>query len=132
MKRIILIVMITMTGVSVYADIAEFYTYGEFAYYPMKEDMYYDADLTYFSTNLGSGIELGNLFAEVNQEVDIVKSHSLYFSPYREKYYVTLGFNFWAIQIGYQHLCTHRIDSRPIELNNYDKIYINFDTRRIK
>ena len=128
MKKIILIALFLLP-ISIFSNDINFYSFGEFAYYPSKEDKYTpDGDL--FSTNIGIGVEFRFLFIEVNQETDIKKSSSFYFSPYREKYYLTSGINLWILQVGYQHLCTHNIDRNYGYFDQYDKIYINFDTRR--
>lgn len=71
------------------------------------------------------------VFFRCNQEVDVTKSKSFYFAPYREKYYVTAGVNLWILEIGYQHLCTHNVDTYNKYYDNYDKVYINFDTRKL-
>ncbi len=131
MKKILIIGMLIISTY-IYANDFRFYSFGEFAYYPMKEDYYTSEENTYFSTNIGIGMEYKFLFVDVNQFVDVTKSRSFYFSPYREKYYVTAGFNFWIMQIGYQHLCTHTIDNRNRYRDQYDKIYISFDTRKLK
>lgn len=130
MKRIVVILFLLLS-VSVFADDFRFYSFGEFAYYPMKEDKYIPKGI-YFSTNIGIGAEYKWFFIEVNQEVDILKSEAFYFSPYKEKYYLTAGINLWIIQVGYQHLCTHNVDRSYGYKDQYDKVYINFDTRKLK
>jgi len=131
MKKIIVLLMLLLSSY-LYASDFSFYSFGEFAYYPMKEDRFTNDENMYFSTNIGIGIAWKFLFVDVNQEVDITKSRSFYFSPYKEKYYVTAGINLWILEIGYQHLCTHNIDRSYGYFDQYDKIYINFDTRRLK
>ena len=131
MKGIVIGAMLLLSF-SVFAEGLKFYSFGEFAYYPMKSEKYIPDDEILFSTNLGAGISYKWLFVEANQFVDITKANKWYFSPYREKYYVTAGIQVWAFQIGYQHLCTHTIDYYPLYKDNYDKVFINFDTRRIR
>ena len=130
-KRVIILAFLLLS-MYIYAEDFRFYSFGEFAYYPMKEDRYTNDENMYFSTNIGVGIEWKWFFVDVNQEVDITKSDSFYFSPYKEKYYVTAGINFWILQLGYQHLCTHNVDTSNRYFDQYDKVYINFDTRKLK
>lgn len=129
MKKIVTIILLVMP-IFLFSGEFEFYSFGEFAYYPMKEDRFIPEG-DFFSTNIGIGFQYRFLFLEVNQEVDIIKGSSFYFQPYKEKYYLTTGFNFWIVQVGYQHLCTHNIDRSYGYFNQYDKVYINFDTRKL-
>lgn len=131
MKKILVLILL-LSSTYLFSEDFRFYSFGEFAYYPMKEDRYTADENMYFSTNIGIGVEWKWFFVDVNQEVDVVKSRSVYFTPYKEKYYVTAGINFWIMQIGYQHLCTHNIDRAYGYFDQYDKIYINFDTRKLK
>jgi len=131
MKKIAILLVFIFVA-TIYAEDFKFYSFGEFAYYPMKED-HFVPEGVYFSTNIGVGIEYKWFFVDVNQNVDITKSdRGLIFKPYKEQYYVTAGINFWVIQVGYEHLCTHNVDRSHGYFNQYDKVYINFDTRRLK
>ena len=130
MKKLLIIILFVL-GSMLYAESDfQFYSFGEFSYYPNLIFNYDIPEGQYFGTNIGIGIEWRNIYIEVNQQV-FMTSYEYAFSPFREKYYLTAGFSFWAIGIEYQHLCTHDVDWEGA-LEDYDKISINFDTRRLK
>lgn len=129
MKKIF-IVLVLLLSMELYSEGVEFYSFGEFSYFPVLQFNYNIPEGDYFGTNLGVGIQWKSIYVEVNQEVFMTKN-TYTFSPFREKYFVTAGFTFWAIGIEYQHLCTHDVDWMGA-LEQYDKISINFDSRRLK
>jgi len=131
MKRILIIILFLLS-VSAFAESDfRFYSFGEFSYYPMLTDSVSMPYGIYFGTNIGIGIEWKSLYVEVNQNVFMTKGASFTFAPFKEEYFVRAGFSFWAIGISYEHLCTHGVDNLR-NYGGYDKISINFDTRRLK
>jgi len=130
MKKLIIIILF-LIPIHLFSGDFRFYSFGEFSYYPMLTDSVSMPYGIYFGTNIGIGIEWKTLFIEVNQNVFMTKGVSFTFTPFKEEYFIRAGFSFWAIGISYEHLCTHSVDNFR-NYGGYDKISINFDTRRLK
>ena len=132
MKKIFTTVLFLLSAALFSESDFQFYSYGEFAYYPNLTMNYTIPEGAYFSTDLAAGLQYKNIYVEARQHTYMVKANKLYFSPFEQNYYVTAGFIVWAFGVEYEHLCSHGVDTLRMRNGWYDKISINFDSRRLR
>lgn len=129
MKKL-LIILILFMSVLAYGENSNFYSFGEFAYYPSLVEDYEIPEGIYFSTDIGVGFQYRKFYIELEDEVNMIKSIYHMFQPYKEKYYLRVGIFFSFFNIEYEHMCIHNVDWRGTG-GGYDKISIKFDSRRL-
>lgn len=132
MKKYIIVTLLLLSTIGVYSqEKVQFYSFGEFAYYPRLIDRK-APEGDYFSTQIGIGVSYKFLFIEAEQFVNMVKGPDIMFAPYKEQYYFRAGIQFSVIKIQYEHLCNHDVRVHSgYDGEGHDQISISFDTREL-
>lgn len=138
MKRILIVLTMLLMSVGLWG--VDVYSFGSLGFYPnyynsaLPRDSFEDR----WDTNLGVGVsqDVGNFtfYAEteyITEMNKILNKHT--WSPDFQDYRVGAGIIFKAIGIHYEHLCEHDIDINYLKRGRtYDRVYIDFDTRRLR
>lgn len=119
--------MVVMFFISASLFSEGFYGAGSFSYEPVKvADDIPEGD--YFRTSLIAGYEWNGLYAETEQNTDMVKGALHMFSPYNTEYYMRAGYRYKQVYVQYEHLCVHGVDRYNPD-GGHDRVTVGFDTR---